>query len=164
MKINQTLNKRTIYQQADSWYVLDKEFQWDVSTLKQTVFQCIDEEIHTPIVFCDSCEANKIVSELGEEEAEYLQLASGIYWREVGIIFIFRFDDYLPLLETIFHELRHVMQENIPEFKDRFEVDKHLPYEQRLIEKDAFHFAKQTLKRYKYSHENLKKRASKQPI
>ncbi|MBM7704254.1 DUF3920 family protein [Metabacillus iocasae] len=152
MNIKDILTRRTIYQQTDNWYVVDKEFAWNLSRLKEDVFQYMDQDIRIPVVFCDSCEANKIVSELGEEEAEYLSYASGIYWREVGIIFIFRFDDYLPLLETIFHELRHVMQEDIPELRARFELDKYLPYEQRLIEKDAFQFAKEKLLQYKYHH------------
>ncbi|MDQ0247179.1 hypothetical protein J2S09_004820 [Bacillus fengqiuensis] len=148
MDLNGVMAKRNVYQQEDQWYVLDAEFSWDLSILKQEVFVCMEKEVHIPVIFCDVCEANKIVAELGEEEAEYLQFASGMYWREVGIVFIFRFHEYLPLMETIFHELRHVMQEDIPELQSHFEWDKKIPYEQRITEKDAFHYAKIYLDKY----------------
>lgn len=142
------LNKRTIGQQHKQWYVLDDEFTWNVTDLHQRIFHCLQQELSIPVIFCDTCEANKIVSELGEEEAEWLQYASGLYWREVGIIFIFRFDDYLPLVETLFHELRHVIQETLPEFHEQFEKDRHVPYMERLTEIDAFSFAAQQLQQF----------------
>jgi hypothetical protein len=148
MDLNEVMRKRNIYQQEKQWYVLDEEFPWDLSALRQEVFACMENNFHIPVVFCDPCEANKIVSELGEEETEHLQFASGVYWREVGIVFIFHFEEYLSLMETIFHELRHVMQEDIPELRSHFEWDKHIPYEQRVTEQDAFHYAKIYLDKY----------------
>jgi len=139
------IKKRTIFQSHKNWFVLDDEFTWKLPLLHQQVFSCLETYLDVPIIFCDTCEANKIVSELGEEEGEYLQFAAGLYWREVGIIFIFQFDDYLSLVETIFHELRHVMQESIPSLQFQFEHDKKLPYEKRLTEIDAFQFASNLL-------------------
>ncbi|PGK51455.1 hypothetical protein CN918_27060 [Priestia megaterium] len=152
--LTDVLKNRKVFQCYNHWYVLDDEFTWDLQQLHQQIFSCLDIAIDIPIVFCDSCEANKIVSELGEEEVEYLQFAAGLYWREVGIIFIFQFDDYLPLVETIFHELRHVMQESIPSFQHQFEHDKKLPYEKRLTEIDAFQFAATLLKSFTSSFTN----------
>ena len=149
------ISKRHIYQQSHNWYVLDEDFTWDVTQLRYQVFSLLNDPhcLTIPVVFCDSCEANKIVSELGEEECEWLQYASGVYWREVGIIFIFQFDEYLPLVETLFHELRHTMQEHIPLLCSHFKSDKFLPYEERVTEKDAFSFASEYLQRFiqKYS-------------
>lgn len=139
--IQSVIHQRPVYQQSGRWFVLDEEFKWDLPTLQKDVFACLNKAFHIPIIFCDSCEANKIVSALGEEEAECLQFASGVYWREVGIIFIFKFEDYLPLVETIFHELRHYIQDHIPYYQKEFELDKKRPYEERTTEQDAFAFA-----------------------
>ncbi len=152
--IYSTIHKRPVYQECENWFVLDEEFSFDLHSLQKEVFSCLNRKFTTPVVFCDSCEANKIVSELGEEEAEFLQYASAVYWREVGIIFIFNFEEYLPLIEIIFHELRHVMQEDIPFFKKQFEFDKKLPYEERKTEKDAFQYAKSHLQKFMKSHQD----------
>ncbi|MFC3883812.1 DUF3920 family protein [Bacillus songklensis] len=152
MDLNQVVNKRRIYQRDNKWYVLDEGFSWNLSTLKKEIFACMEKKFDLPVIFCDACEANKIVSELGKEETEYLQYASGVYWREVGIVFIFRFNEYLPLLQTLFHELRHVMQEDIPELETHFETDKTLPYEQRMTERDAFDYARRHLDKYIKQH------------
>jgi hypothetical protein len=152
MDLNQVINQRKIYQQDNQWYVLDEEFSWNLSALKREIFSCMEKTFDLPVIFCDACEANKIVSELEEEETEHLQYASGVYWREVGIVFIFRFNEYLPLLQTLFHELRHVMQEEIPELTLHFESDKTLPYEQRINEKDAFDYAQKCLNKYAKQH------------
>lgn len=151
--------KRHIYQQSHNWYVLDEDFTWNVTLLRSRIFSLLDNPhcLSIPVVFCDSCEANKIVSELGEEECEWLLYASGVYWREVGIIFIFRFDEYLSLVETLFHEFRHIIQEHTPSLRSHFESDKFLPYEERVTEKDAFSFASEHLQLYiqKYSDASL---------
>jgi hypothetical protein len=142
MYIHSVIEQRPVYQQYRKWFVLDEEFPWDLYTLQKHVYSCLNQSFLIPVVFCDSCEANKIVSDLGEEEAEYLYFASGLYWREVGIIFIFKFDAYIPLIEVLFHELRHVMQDSMPVFQKQFELDKHLPYEERITERDAYSYAK----------------------
>ena len=97
---------------------------------------------HTPVIFCSTLNANKIISAMGHEEDEYLRFESGVYWRELGLIFIFHYDEYLPLIETLFHEFRHVMQDHDPMFRHYFESDKKLPYQERITEIDAFHYAK----------------------
>jgi len=156
---NFLIPKRHIYQQSHNWYVLDEDFTWNVTLLRSRIFSLLDNPhcLSIPVVFCDSCEANKIVSELGEEECEWLLYASGVYWREVGIIFIFRFDEYLSLVETLFHEFRHIIQEHTPSLRSHFESDKFLPYEERVTEKDAFSFASEHLQLYiqKYSDASL---------
>ncbi|TYR79140.1 DUF3920 family protein [Priestia megaterium] len=148
MLVHSIIHKRPVYQQYRKWFVLDEDFSWSLDKLQQDVFHCLNQSFSIPIVFCDACEANKIVSELGEEEAEFLQYAAGVYWREVGIIFIFKFDEYLPLVETLFHELRHVMQERIPFYQKQFELDKRLPYEERKTEQDAFNYARNHLTKF----------------
>lgn len=148
MRIHSVVERRPVYQQYRKWFVLDEEFPWDLYILQKHVFGCLNKSFLIPVIFCDSCEANKIVSELGKEEAEYLHFASGLYWREVGIIFIFKFDAYLPLIEVLFHELRHVMQDGIPFFQKHFENDKYLPYEERITERDAFAYAKYYVKKF----------------
>ena len=132
MPLNQVLQKRIILQQYKNWYVLDDAFSWNIETLHDTIFKHLNSTLHIPVVFCSTLEANKIISDLGDEEEEYLRFASGIYWRELGIIFIFDFDEYIPLIETLFHEFRHVMQDLDPEFRHHFETDKKLPYNERI--------------------------------
>ncbi|MGG4438367.1 DUF3920 family protein [Priestia megaterium] len=136
--------ERTVYQQVGNWYVLDEDFSFDLAWLKHKIEQHTQPS-SIPVVFCDSCDANKLVSELGEEECEWLQFAAGIYWREVNIIFIFSFDHLPTLVETIFHELRHLEQESIDGLKECFATDKLLPYEERETEKDAFAIGKKKL-------------------
>jgi hypothetical protein len=152
LDVKRVVHRRNIYQQHNNWYVLDEDFTWNLDVLQEDVFSCIGKDFDIPVIFCDSCEANKIVSELGEEESEFLQFTSGVYWREVGIVFIFRYDEKLSLLETLFHELRHVMQEKIPELQPHLDSDKKLPYEHRITEKDAFDFAKRHIKKYILRH------------
>nr|WP_295972141.1 DUF3920 family protein [uncultured Bacillus sp.] len=142
------LEKREISQQHHQWYVLDNEFSWNLKSVFQALYKHLDTFIDIPVIFCSILEANKIISELGDEEDEYLRFASGIYWRELGIIFIFKFDQFLPLMETLFHEFRHVMQDLDPGFRHHFETDKKLPYKERLTEIDAFQFAKNKMNEY----------------
>jgi hypothetical protein len=148
MSLSQVLQKRIIFHQYKNWYVLDDEFYWDIKTLSNTIFKYLDSNFNIPVIFCSICQANKIISELGDEEDEYLRFASGIYWRELKIIFIFRFSEYMPLIETLFHEFRHVMQDFNPDFRHHFECDKKLPYQERTTEIDAFQFAKEKTNEY----------------
>ena len=145
MTYSSVLSQHFIIQQTDNWYVLDEDFMFDLAWLKSEVERCMNKSFSIPVVFCDSCEANKIVSELGYEECEFLLYAAGVYWREVNMVFIFSFDDLRTTIETLFHELRHVEQEGIEELKKCFDTDKKLPYEERVTEKDAFAFAKDKL-------------------
>lgn len=137
-----------IVQHYQNWYALDEEMSWNLAELHQSVFTMINKKLDIPIIFCDTCDANKIVSALGEEEAECLQFASGIYWREVGIVFIFVYDHWLEVMETLFHELRHVMQDQDSSFRHHFISDKKLPYEKRVTEIDAFSYAKEMIEHY----------------
>ena len=148
MSLIQVLQKRTIFQQYKNWYVLDDEFSWEIQTLYHTIFTHLDSHIPIPVIFCSISEANKIMSDLGDEEDEYLRFVSGIYSRELEIIFIFHFMEYVPLVETLFHEFRHVMQNDNPTFKHHFESDKKLPYNERITEIDAFQFAKEKTNEY----------------
>lgn len=148
MPISQVLQKRIIFHQYSDWYVLDDTFSWDIETLHNTIFTHLDSVFHIPVIFCPRLEANKIISDLGDEEDEFIRFASGIYWRELEIIFIFDYDEYIPLIETLFHEFRHVMQDLDPDFRHHFESDKKLPYQERMTERDAFQFAKEKIKEY----------------
>ncbi|WP_256242383.1 DUF3920 family protein [Bacillus sp. V3B] len=148
MPISQVLQKRIIFQQYRTWYVLDDTFSWNIEALYNTIFTHLDSVFHIPVIFCPRLEANKIISDLGDEEDEFIRFASGIYWRELEIIFIFDFDEYLPLMETLFHEFRHVMQDLDPDFRHYFESDKRLPYQERMTELDAFQFAKEKINEY----------------
>ncbi len=142
MNLKAVLQKHTIYQHYKNWYVLDHNFNWNVRSLYKTIFKHIDFIYDTPVIFCSTLEANKIISAMGDEEDEYLRFESGIYWRELGIIFIFRYDERIPLIETLFHEFRHVMQDHNPIFRHYFESDKKLPYKERITEIDAFNYAR----------------------
>ncbi|MCM2532962.1 DUF3920 family protein [Neobacillus pocheonensis] len=148
MSLSQVLQKHIIYHQYKNWYVLDDEFYWDIKTLSNTIFKYLGSNFTIPVIFCSICQANKIISDLGDEEDEYLRFASGIYCRELEIIFIFTFSEYIPLIETLFHEFRHVMQDLNPEFRHHFESDKKLPYQERITEMDAFQFAKEKTNEY----------------
>ncbi|WP_338469416.1 DUF3920 family protein [Niallia sp. XMNu-256] len=143
MDLKKALQKHTIYQHYKNWYVLNDDFNWNVKSLYKTIFKHMDFIYDTPVIFCSTLEANKIISALGDEENEYLRYESGVYWRELGIIFIFCFDEHISLIETLFHEFRHVMQDHNPIFRHYFESDKKLPYKERVTEIDAFHFAKE---------------------
>lgn len=144
--IYSTIHKRPVYQECENWFVLDEEFSFDLHSLQKEVFSCLNRKFTTPVVFCDSCEANKIVSELGEEEAEFLHYASAVYWREVGIIFIFNFEEYLPLIEIIFHELRHVMQEDIPFLKSSLNLIKSCHMKSEKLKRMHFNMLRVTCK------------------
>lgn len=146
--LQHVLEKRNIVQQHQHWYVLDDSFSWDIKSLYHSTFKYLGTPIQTPVIFCPILEANKIISDLGDEEDEYLRFAAGIYWRELELIFIFQYDEMVPLMETLFHEFRHVLQERDPAFKQHFETDKKLPYQERLTEIDAFQYAKEKLNAY----------------
>jgi hypothetical protein len=148
MTLQEVIQKHRIYQQYRNWYVLDDEFSWNVQKLCKNIFNHLETIYHTPVVFCSTLQANKIVSHLGEEENEYLRFESAVYWREVGIIFVFDFDNKLELIETLFHEFRHVMQDHNPIFRHYFETDKKLPYRERITEIDAFKYAKEKINEY----------------
>ena len=141
MNLSQVLEKHHVLQQYENWYVLDESFSWNLSTLNQTIFRHLDSRYQIPVVFCSIREANKIISALGDEEEEYLRFVSAVYWRESRIIFIFDYDEYIPLIKTLFHEFRHVMQDLSPEFRHHFHSDRKLPYKKRITEMDAFQFA-----------------------
>ena len=143
MTLQEVIQKYKMYQHYHNWYVLDDEFSWNVQKLCKNIFNHLETIYHTPVVFCSTLQANKIVSQLGNEENEYLRFESAVYWREVGIIFVFDFDDQLELIETLFHEFRHVMQDHNPNFRHYFESDKKLPYQERITEIDAFQYAKE---------------------
>jgi hypothetical protein len=145
MQLMDVMKKRQILQQYENWYVLDDEFSWDVKSLYKSFFKHIEAVNPIPVVFCTINEANKIISDMGDEEDETLRFASGLYWRELGIVFIFDFEEYIPLMETLFHEFRHVMQDQNHQFRHHFETDKHLPYKERITEIDAFRFAKEKI-------------------
>ena len=148
MHLNHIMQKRKVLKQCKNWYVLDDEFSWNLKKLHDTIFKHIETKFHIPVIFCSINEANKIISELGDEEDEYLRFASGIYWRDLEIIFIFHFEEYLPLIETLFHEFRHVMQDLDPDFRHFFDSDRKLPYKERITEIDAFKFAKEKINEY----------------
>ena len=110
MRLSRVLEKHNVLQRYKNWYVLDDEFSWNLEILYHTIFRHLDSRYQVPVIFCSIREANKIISDLGDEEEEYLRFASAIYWRESRIIFIFDYDEYIPLIKTLFHEFRHVMQ------------------------------------------------------
>lgn len=149
--LEEVMKNKKVYKQYNNWYALDDDMPWNVEELQQILFQTMGIEDSVPVIFCDSCDANTIVYELGEEEAEHLQYISALYWREVHMIFIFRYDEFLRTLETLFHEFRHVLQYGDPSIRPLFTSESHLPYEDRWIEKDAFAYAKEKIESYKNS-------------
>lgn len=146
MSLSSVVQKWKDVQQSENWYALHKDFPWDIKELQQIIFHYFGSKIDVPVVFCDTCDANRILDMLGEEESELQWYMAGIF--EADIIFIFHFDEWLPLLETLFHEHRHVWQYHNPEFKPHFDTDKKLPYQERITEIDAFSFAKEKLHKY----------------
>ena len=76
LSLEQILHKRRITEKFKNWIVLEDEFHFDLQTIHDTVFQYLHKEIHTPVIFTNTAEANKIVSELGGEEEEYLMVPS----------------------------------------------------------------------------------------
>lgn len=148
MNLSRVLQIRKIVTKHKNWIVLEDRFHYDLKKIHTTIFQYLQKEMDTPVIFTNTAEANQIVSELGGEEEEYLFVPSAVYSRDVGVIFIFRFRDYYELLETLFHEFRHVMQEEMVEFKHHFLTDKKLPYKERVTEKDAFLFATKKIQEF----------------
>ncbi|MFD3448750.1 DUF3920 family protein [Microbacteriaceae bacterium 4G12] len=138
---------QTVFQQEGNWYVLDQEFPWDVVMVKQDLCSLMEER-DVPVMFCDTCEANMILLALGEEEEEFLFPLSGLYHQGRRIIFIFRWEQYELLLETLLHEFRHDMQYEDEDLRKRFHEERCLTYDERWIEKDASAFAKEKMKQY----------------
>ena len=50
---------------------VDSELPWDVKRLRDDLFSLI-EICKTPVIFCDTCDANHVLRSLGEEEEEFL--------------------------------------------------------------------------------------------
>jgi hypothetical protein len=148
MILSRVLEKHNVLQQYKNWYVLDEQFSWNLDTLYHAIFRHLSSRYQVPVIFCSIREANKIISELGDEEEEYLRFASAIYWRESRIIFIFDYDEYIPLIKNLFHEFRHVMQDLNPDFRHHFDSDRKLPYKERITEMDAFQFADEKATEY----------------
>jgi len=123
-------------------FVLDEEFQWNLEHIQYAIDTCVGVDSNIPIIFCDPCQANDMVSLYGEEENIIPFYVSGLYWREVGAIFIFHYEDYTTTIRTIFHELRHMQQDQDDNFRLHFHTDKALPYEKRITEIDAYKWEK----------------------
>ncbi|MCP8969629.1 DUF3920 family protein [Ectobacillus sp. SYSU M60031] len=130
-----------VQQQDGSWYVLDEEFPWDVRDVKRDIFSLVPYR-DTTVLFCDTCEANRVLSGLGEEEEEFLFPLAGLYHKERRLIFVFMWEEYEQMLETVLHELRHDMQYEQQEKKAFFHQEKDRHYEERWIEQDARMFAR----------------------
>lgn len=142
------LENQNVVMKTNSWYVLDEDFSFDVEELRRDIFSYIKER-GTPVIFCDTCDANRIASLLGQDEKEFVFAPAAIFWEELDMIFVFRYEEYEPLLETLFHEFRHVSQYHDPSIRPLFTSESHLPYSERWIEKDAFAFAKQKVEEFK---------------
>ncbi|MBO9130756.1 DUF3920 family protein [Bacillus sp. 165] len=136
-----------VFQQAGLWYVLDEEFPWDLHKLQQDIFSLMMER-EVRVLFCDTCDANAILSVLGEEEEEFLYPLSGLYHPGARLIFVFQWEEYEVLLGTLLHELRHDMQFEEKTIRDVFYKERRLNYEERWIEKDAQLFVKNTMEQY----------------
>ncbi|KFN02822.1 DUF3920 family protein [Bacillus clarus] len=134
---------QNVYQQVDNWYVLDSELPWDVKRLREDLFSLIEIR-KTPVIFCDTCDANSVLLALGEEEEEFLFPVHGFYHKEKQLIFICMWEEYEQVLQTLLHEFRHAMQDE----NDVLDVGNEL-YEDRWIEKDARGFAERKLNEYK---------------
>ncbi|UYO19929.1 DUF3920 family protein [Bacillus sp. 41-22] len=137
------LQFQNVYQQVENWYVLDSELPWDVKKLRNDLFSLIEVSA-TPVIFCDTCDANHVLLSLGEEEEEFLFPVGGFYHKEKQLIFICMWEEYEQVLKTLLHEFRHAMQHK----DDVLYVGNEL-YEERWIEKDARHFAERKLDEYK---------------
>ncbi|MFX3625633.1 MAG: DUF3920 family protein [Ectobacillus sp.] len=135
------------YRQAGNWYVLDEEFPWDVHKVRQDIFSLIGQ-YDTTVIFCDTCEANSVLRALGEEEEEFLFPLHGYYHKECKLIFVFAWETYEQLLETLLHEFRHHMQFEQSLMRQLFHLERHLPYEDRWVEKDAKEFAREKMMEY----------------
>ncbi|GAB6434002.1 DUF3920 family protein [Bacillus luti] len=137
------LQFQNVYQQAENWYVLDSELPWDVKKLREDLFSLI-ETCKTPVIFCDTCDANDVLLSLGEEEEEFLFPVGGFYHKEKQLIFVCMWEGYEQVLKTLLHEFRHVMQHK----REVLYVGSE-SYEERWIEKDARAFAERKLDEYK---------------
>ncbi|MEI4830056.1 DUF3920 family protein [Bacillus sp. FJAT-53711] len=131
-----------VYQQAGNWYVLDDDFPWDITQVQRDVFSLIERR-EVPVFFCDTCEANDVLVQLGEEEEEFLFPLNGFYHKEKRLIFVCMWEKYEQLLETLLHEFRHDMQHE----RKLLYVGNEM-YEQRWIEKDARVFAKRKMREF----------------
>ena len=103
------LQFQNVYQQVENWYVLDSELPWDVKKLRNDLFSLIEVSA-TPVIFCDTCDANHVLLSLGEEEEEFLFPVGGFYHKEKQLIFVCMWDEYEQVLKTLLHEFRHAMQ------------------------------------------------------
>ncbi|WP_439021231.1 DUF3920 family protein [Bacillus thuringiensis] len=137
------LQFQNVYQQVENWYVLDSELPWDVKKLREDLFSLI-ETCKTPVIFCDTCDANDVLLSLGEEEEEFLFPVGGFYHKEKQLIFVCMWEGYEQVLKTLLHEFRHVMQH-----KRKVLYVGSESYEERWIEKDARAFAERKLDEYK---------------
>ncbi|EEK76288.1 DUF3920 family protein [Bacillus cereus] len=137
------LQFQNVYQQAENWYVLDSELPWDVKKLREDLFSLI-ETCKTPVIFCDTCDANDVLLSLGEEEEEFLFPVGGFYHKEKQLIFVCMWEGYEQVLKTLLHEFRHAMQHK----REVLYVGSE-SYEERWIEKDARAFAERKLDEYK---------------
>ena len=126
------LQFQNVYQQVENWYVLDSELPWDVKKLREDLFSLI-EVCKTPVIFCDTCDANHVLLSVG-----------GFYHKEKQLIFVCMWEEYEQVLKTLLHEFRHAMQHK----SEVLYVGSEL-YEDRWIEKDARKFAERKLDEYK---------------
>ncbi|UOY91028.1 DUF3920 family protein [Ectobacillus sp. JY-23] len=135
-------------QQAGNWCVFDEDFPWNLYEVREDVFGLVGQT-EVAVLFCDTCEANQILLHMGEEEEEFLFPLYGYYHQRSKTIFIFMWEDYERMLETILHEIRHDMQFQQSLIRHVFHAERHLPYEERWIEKDAREFAREKMRAYK---------------
>jgi Protein of unknown function (DUF3920) len=150
MNIDSVLKKKNVLQRYQNWFVLD-DMTFSVRDLYEDVLE-VTNTFPAFVIFCNSCEANQLAYELGEEEQEFLYDLSGMYWHELNIIFIFHFDDYVQTLETLFHEWVHTMQFQSPSLRQIQSKEASLPYEHRQLEKEAFAVAKEMMEIYKLNN------------
>jgi hypothetical protein len=136
-----------VYQQAGNWYVFDEEYGWDIHQVRKDIFSLVGQ-CDVLVIFCDTCDANTILSVLGEEEEEFLLPLHGYYHQHRKLIFVFVWEEYERMLETILHEIRHHMQFQQSLIQQLFHTERHLPYEERWVEKDAQAFAKEKMAQY----------------
>lgn len=136
-----------VYQQSGNWCVLDEDFPWDIRQLKLDVFALIGMRT-TPVFFCDTCDANQVLSYFGEEEEEFLYPINGFYHRDKQFVFICSWESYEQVLETLLHEFRHDMQYEDKETRALFYHDSQM-YEKKWIEMDARAFAEEKMKQYR---------------
>lgn len=127
--------------------MLDKEFPWDLHKLRQDIFSLVGH-YEVPVIFCDTCEANAILLALGEEEEEFMIPIHGYYHPKRRFIFVFVWEDYEQLLNTLLHEIRHDMQFKHSLVHQLFHEERYLPYEERWIERDARAFVKKMMMQY----------------